>query len=152
MYHIYLDCSNGSILVPKIVTDAVGAVGDFGIWVRAAGTSILINSEVPVLWKARKGKSGCPQRRRSNMEHWDDEEKAYRVSLKKLWTFGRYIPEFKTGCSERYVIDGENHGKDGIVFDFKKAVKIKTFVLTGYRAIPVQMLRMLRQEETQCWK
>jgi hypothetical protein len=151
MYQIFLDCSSESILVPKKVTEAVGAVEDFGIWVRASGTSILINSEVPALWEQKTGKPGRPHKQSSNMDHWNDKENAYRVSLKKLWAFSRYIPGFKHGSSERYVIVGKS-SDDGIVFDFKKAVKSETLDLTGYSIIPLQMLRKLRREETQCWK
>ena len=129
------------MLVPKDVTDAVGAESDFGIWISVMGTDILINAKSYPCLQPKPGRPGRPAKHRGNMDRWDDEEKAYSISLGVLAGNHNAIPGYKPGSKNRYVINGKIVSEDGIVFPLRNAVEVETIDLTGYEVLTPQLFR-----------
>ena len=141
MYRIILDFEKRVMLVPKDVTDAVGAETDFGIWISALGTDILISAKTYPDLQLNPGRPGRPAKHRGNMDKWDDEEKAYSIPLSALAGYHDAIPGYKPGSKDRYVINGESISEDAILFPLRNAFEEETIDLAGYKVVTPQLLK-----------
>ena len=141
MHRIILDLRKGIILVPKDVTNAVGAENDFGIWLSTMGDAILINDKTYHASQQKTRRQGRPAKHSGNMDKWDDEEKAYSISLSILTGYHDVIPGYRPDSKGRYLINGDPISKEGILFLFRNAVEAETIDLSGYEIITPQILR-----------
>ena len=127
--------------MPKDVTDAVGAESDFGIWISAVGTDVLISAKTYPDLRLKPGRPGRPAKHRGNMNKWDDEEKAYSISLSILTGYHDAITGCKPGSKDRYMINSEPVSENGILFPLRNAVEVETIDLTGYEVLTPQLFR-----------
>ena len=109
MYRLFLDFKEKALLVPKEVTDAVGATDDFGIWLSTTRTDIKITHAAYQLSRPEPGKPGRPSKLRSNMDQWDEKEKAYRRSIGMLAIHSPIVSELSASPKSRFMIRGKKH-------------------------------------------
>ena len=152
MYQIELDSESRSILIPKAVTDAVGAVDDFGFLIHTDIPLICITRNNPVAKMEQKqpGKAGRPPKHRSNMEHWDESRNAFRFPIDNLYFHHGW--EYYDHC----MITGKLVNEETMIFELPESFSCETVDLSNFEVVPREMFSLkidpeLRRE-LRMWK
>lgn len=151
LYQIELDSESKSILIPKTVTDAVGAVDDFGFLIHVDRPLICITRKNPIekIGQKQPGKAGRPPKHRSNMERWDESRNAFCFPIDKLY--------FHHGWEyyDHRMITGKLVNEETMIFvlpGYYSVETVETADLSNYKVVPREMFSRLKDREHMEWK
>ena len=135
LYQIELDSESGSILIPKTVTDAVGAKDDFGFFIHVDRPLLCITRKNPIekMEQKQPDKAGRPMKHRSNMERWDESRNAFCFPIDKLY--------FHHGWEyyDHRMITGKLVNEETMIFELPESFSCETVDLSNFEVVPREM-------------
>ena len=148
IYQIELDSDSESILIPKEVTDAVGATDDFGFWMHTDRPVLCITRKNPVekMEQKQPAKAGRPPKHRSNMEHWDESRNAFRFPIDNLYFHHGW--EYYDHC----MIRGELVNDETMIFRLPESYSRGEDDLSNFEVVPREKFRRIEDRELREWK
>ena len=119
MCGIIIDTTNKKLLIPKEVTDSVGATDNFGLLISPDKRWLAIVREDPldVFIRTQARRTGRPSKKQSKMSCWDEEEEAFCLSMSDA-----FLRLFHWE-NKRYEVTGEKVVEDAIIFELPESTE-----------------------------
>ena len=146
MYQIELDSESNSILIPKAVTDAVGATDDFGFWMHTDKPVLCITRKNPVEKRKRLGKAGRPPKHRSNMEHWDESRNAFCFPIDNLYFHHGW--DYYDHC----VVTGKLVNEETMIFHLPESYSCGGDDFSNFEVVPREKFRRIEDRKLREWE
>ena len=121
--NIILDFATGRIRIPRDVVVAVGASADFGLLIDMDSMHILVTRNNPFVAQ-RTRRVGRKPKHRSNMNCWNETEKAFEKDMGVLWRPFRISLGLALRDQGQYSVSGSMISDDAAVFDLADAAEI----------------------------
>ena len=145
--NIILDFATGRIRIPGDVVVAVGASADFGLLIDMDSMHILITRNTP-FGAQRTRRVGRKPKHRSNMDCWNETEKAFEKDMGILWRPFRISLGLTLRDQGQYSVSGSMITDDAAVFDLADATEvIPEHDLSGFETVPSSMFNRMTAEK-----
>ena len=146
--NIILDFATGRIRIPGDVVVAVGASADFGLMIDMDSMHILITRNNPFVAQ-RTRRVGRKPKHRSNMDCWNETEKAFEKDMGILWRPFRISLGLTLRDQGQYSVSGSMITDDAAVFDLANATEIiPEHDLSGFETVPSSLFNRMTAEKT----